>query len=158
MECVDCRLRVPECSANAIYDEDDLPAMLPSWVDLNLEISNRWSMICEPRTRLRSRSVWRMRLKKGTTFRAPGPDQLMGLINISGISICIHLCQVSGQWVFQNLVAYMIRSLSCRDSNLTLVAVAVSHRPDNAIVQCTVSPDRERDANHDRNPFELDKP
>lgn len=49
MECIDCRVCIPECPVNAIYHEYDLPATLASWVDLNLELSNMWPVISEPK-------------------------------------------------------------------------------------------------------------
>jgi len=46
-ECIDCTLCVPECPANAIYAEDDLPAGMEQFKDLNKELSKQWPVLTE---------------------------------------------------------------------------------------------------------------
>ncbi len=44
-ECIDCTLCEPECPAEAIYSEDDLPPSMGFWQDLNAELSQEWPVI-----------------------------------------------------------------------------------------------------------------
>ena len=44
-ECIDCTLCVPECPANAIYAEDDLPADQEHFLALNTELAKQWPVI-----------------------------------------------------------------------------------------------------------------
>lgn len=44
-ECIDCTLCEPECPVDAIYSEDDLPAELRHFLDLNAELAPRWPVI-----------------------------------------------------------------------------------------------------------------
>ncbi|MBU0689398.1 MAG: ferredoxin family protein [Gammaproteobacteria bacterium] len=44
-ECIDCSLCVPECPANAIYAEDDLPADQQQFIALNAELAKQWQPI-----------------------------------------------------------------------------------------------------------------
>ncbi len=44
-ECIDCNLCVPECPADAICAEDDLPEDKQSLLAINAELSKTWPMI-----------------------------------------------------------------------------------------------------------------
>ena len=44
-ECIDCQLCVPECPANAIYDEQDLPDDQQAFIALNAELAAIWPVI-----------------------------------------------------------------------------------------------------------------
>ena len=44
-ECIDCNLCIPECPAEAIYDEDDLPDDQLQFRELNLELAAVWPNI-----------------------------------------------------------------------------------------------------------------
>lgn len=44
-ECIDCTLCVPECPADAIYDEEDVPKDQESFIALNAELSLKWPVI-----------------------------------------------------------------------------------------------------------------
>lgn len=44
-ECIDCTLCVPECPIEAIYDEEDLPEEMHSYIALNEELSAVWPVI-----------------------------------------------------------------------------------------------------------------
>jgi len=46
-ECIDCTLCVPECPANAIYAEDDLPAGQETFLELNAELAKKWKVLTE---------------------------------------------------------------------------------------------------------------
>ena len=44
-ECIDCNLCVPECPAEAIYSEDDLPEDQKIFLELNAKYSQQWPVI-----------------------------------------------------------------------------------------------------------------
>ena len=44
-ECIDCSLCVPECPANAIYAEDDVPEDQRQFIALNAELAKTWKPI-----------------------------------------------------------------------------------------------------------------
>lgn len=46
-ECIDCTLCEPECPANAIYPEDDVPAGQEKFIALNGELAKAWPVITE---------------------------------------------------------------------------------------------------------------
>jgi Ferredoxin len=46
-ECIDCTLCEPECPANAIFAEDDLPADQEHFKALNDELSRKWPVLTE---------------------------------------------------------------------------------------------------------------
>ncbi len=46
-ECIDCSLCEPECPANAIFDEDDVPDNQKEFIALNEELSQIWPVITE---------------------------------------------------------------------------------------------------------------
>ena len=46
-ECIDCTLCEPECPAEAIFAEDELPAGMDSYIELNEELSREWPVITE---------------------------------------------------------------------------------------------------------------
>lgn len=46
-ECIDCTLCEPECPAEAIYPEDDLPSDQLAFLELNRELSQEWPVISE---------------------------------------------------------------------------------------------------------------
>ena len=49
-ECIDCTLCEPECPAEAIYPEDDLPAGQEMFIEINAELSRQWPVITEQKT------------------------------------------------------------------------------------------------------------
>ncbi len=46
-ECIDCALCEPECPAEAIVSEDDLPPDQEQFLALNAELSAQWPVISE---------------------------------------------------------------------------------------------------------------
>lgn len=46
-ECIDCTLCEPECPANAIFSEDDLPDDQVQFLDLNAELAQQWPVITQ---------------------------------------------------------------------------------------------------------------
>ena len=46
-ECIDCTLCEPECPAEAIYPEDDLPDGQEKFIQLNADLSLDWPVITE---------------------------------------------------------------------------------------------------------------
>lgn len=46
-ECIDCTLCEPECPAEAIFAEDDLPDTQQQFLELNAELAKIWPMINE---------------------------------------------------------------------------------------------------------------
>ena len=46
-ECIDCTLCEPECPAEAIFADDDLPADQEKFLELNEELSRDWPVITQ---------------------------------------------------------------------------------------------------------------
>lgn len=46
-ECIDCTLCEPECPADAIFAEDDLPDDQQKFLELNAELAKEWPVISE---------------------------------------------------------------------------------------------------------------
>ena len=46
-ECIDCTLCEPECPANAIFAEDDVPEDQTDFIALNAELAQSWPVIAE---------------------------------------------------------------------------------------------------------------
>jgi len=46
-ECIDCTLCEPECPANAIFADDDVPDDQQDFIALNAELSLEWPVISE---------------------------------------------------------------------------------------------------------------
>jgi len=46
-ECIDCTLCEPECPAEAIFPEDDLPEDQGHFLELNEELAKNWPVITE---------------------------------------------------------------------------------------------------------------
>ena len=46
-ECIDCALCEPECPANAIFSEDELPEGQEVFIELNAELSQTWPNITQ---------------------------------------------------------------------------------------------------------------
>ena len=46
-ECIDCALCEPECPAQAIFSEDEVPAGMENFIELNAELAEIWPNITE---------------------------------------------------------------------------------------------------------------
>jgi ferredoxin len=46
-ECIDCALCEPECPAEAIFSEDELPEDQQNFLELNQELAESWPNITE---------------------------------------------------------------------------------------------------------------
>ena len=46
-ECIDCTLCEPECPAEAIFAEDDVPKEQEQFIELNAELAKQWPVISE---------------------------------------------------------------------------------------------------------------
>ncbi len=57
-ECIDCALCVPECPAEAIYAEDELPDDQTHFIALNAELAAQWPVITEKKEPLPEAEKW----------------------------------------------------------------------------------------------------
>lgn len=58
-ECIDCSLCEPECPAEAILPEDDVPESMQAFVELNAELSLQWPVINEMKPALPDADEWK---------------------------------------------------------------------------------------------------
>jgi ferredoxin len=57
-ECIDCTLCEPECPANAIFAEDELPEGQEIFINLNAELAKQWPVITEVKSPLPDADEW----------------------------------------------------------------------------------------------------
>jgi ferredoxin len=57
-ECIDCALCEPECPAEAIFAEDDLPAKFEDYLALNAELAQGWPVITQKKDALEDATEW----------------------------------------------------------------------------------------------------
>ncbi len=57
-ECIDCTLCVPECPAQAIFAEDDLPEDQSHFLELNADLAKEWPVITEKKEALPDAAEW----------------------------------------------------------------------------------------------------
>jgi len=57
-ECIDCSLCEPECPAEAIFAEDDLPEDQHHFLELNRELAEVWPVITEQKDPLPDAEEW----------------------------------------------------------------------------------------------------
>ena len=57
-ECIDCTLCEPECPAQAIFAEDDVPAGMENFLELNAELSREWPVITEQKAAPADAEEW----------------------------------------------------------------------------------------------------
>ena len=57
-ECIDCTLCEPECPAEAIFAEDDLPAGQEHFIQLNADLARDWPVIAEQKDPLPDAQDW----------------------------------------------------------------------------------------------------
>jgi ferredoxin len=57
-ECIDCTLCEPECPAQAIFSEDDLPDEQMEFVQINEELARIWPVLSEKKDQLDDAEEW----------------------------------------------------------------------------------------------------
>ncbi|MGZ8162885.1 MAG: ferredoxin FdxA [Methylobacter sp.] len=57
-ECIDCTLCEPECPANAIFAEDELPEGQEAFLQLNAQLAKQWPAITEVKPPLPDADEW----------------------------------------------------------------------------------------------------
>jgi len=57
-ECIDCTLCEPECPAEAIRAEDDVPQEMHQFIALNAELAKRWPVITQKKESLPDAEQW----------------------------------------------------------------------------------------------------
>ena len=57
-ECIDCALCEPECPANAIFSEDELPDDQQKFLEINTELAEKWPNITENTGALADAEKW----------------------------------------------------------------------------------------------------
>jgi ferredoxin len=57
-ECIDCTLCEPECPAEAIVPEDDVPEGQEAFIELNAELSRSWPVITTRKDPLPDAEEW----------------------------------------------------------------------------------------------------
>ena len=58
-ECIDCAVCVPECPANAIYAEEDVPGDQQAFIALNAELSRQWPSITKRKPAPPDADAWK---------------------------------------------------------------------------------------------------
>jgi ferredoxin len=60
-ECIDCGACVPECPAEAIFDEDEVPEQWEEYIELNARLAEEWSdhVITEKKDALPDADEWK---------------------------------------------------------------------------------------------------
>ena len=57
-ECIDCALCEPECPAQAIFSEDEVPSGMENFIELNAELAEIWPNITERKDALPDAEEW----------------------------------------------------------------------------------------------------
>ena len=57
-ECIDCDVCVPECSAEAIFADDQLPPGQEAFLEINAELAKIWPVISEMKDPLPDADKW----------------------------------------------------------------------------------------------------
>ena len=57
-ECIDCGMCVPECPADAIYSEDELPQDQLQFVEINAKYAEKWEVISEQKEPMEDADDW----------------------------------------------------------------------------------------------------
>ena len=58
-ECIDCAVCIPECPANAILAEEDVPVAQMAFIKINAELSASWPSITRAKKPLPDADQWR---------------------------------------------------------------------------------------------------
>jgi len=57
-ECIDCTLCEPECPADAIHAEDEVPEDQKAFLEINRELSRKWPVITEKKDAPADAAEW----------------------------------------------------------------------------------------------------
>lgn len=57
-ECIDCDVCVPECPAEAIFAEEDLPPEQEKFIEINAELAKQWPVITRKKDPLPGAEEW----------------------------------------------------------------------------------------------------
>ncbi|NOR70903.1 MAG: DUF3470 domain-containing protein [Methylomarinum sp.] len=57
-ECIDCTLCEPECPANAIFAEDELPEGQEPFIAINADLAKTWPIITEVKDAMEEADDW----------------------------------------------------------------------------------------------------
>ena len=57
-ECIDCTLCEPECPANAIFAEDELPEGQEPFIAINADLAKTWPIITEVKDAMEGADDW----------------------------------------------------------------------------------------------------
>ena len=57
-DCIECTSCEPECPANAIYAEGDLPENQIHFIEINAELAQKWPVIIERKPALMDAEQW----------------------------------------------------------------------------------------------------
>lgn len=57
-ECIDCTLCEPECPANAIFSEDEVPEDQLEFIKLNAQLAKQWPSITEVKPAMPDADEW----------------------------------------------------------------------------------------------------
>ena len=63
-ECIDCAVCVPECPADAIYADQDVPADQQQFAEINAELAKLWPVISRKTEPLPDADSWKGRPDK----------------------------------------------------------------------------------------------
>ncbi|MBK1687962.1 ferredoxin FdxA [Rubrivivax gelatinosus] len=63
-ECIDCAVCIPECPANAILPEEDVPSDQLQFIQLNAELAKTWPSITKRKGSLPDADEWKDRKNK----------------------------------------------------------------------------------------------
>jgi len=63
-ECIDCGACIPECPAEAIFLDEDLPAKWHGYIALNIELTAKWPVITDQHDPLPEADAWNGRTDK----------------------------------------------------------------------------------------------
>jgi len=58
-ECIDCTLCEPECPANAIFAEDEVPEEQLQFIQLNADLAKLWPLITEVQPAMPDAEEWK---------------------------------------------------------------------------------------------------
>ena len=75
-ECIDCALCEPECPAEAIYSEDEVPAEQEVFIELNAELADVWPNITQKKDELPEAEEWNG--KPCLLYTSPSPRDQRG--------------------------------------------------------------------------------